>query len=60
MGVRAKSCWGGGHSIGLPDRFALCYAVHIYNSVRDFVRAFFKDFPLGGGWDFLKRDLSVR
>jgi hypothetical protein len=23
-------------------------------------RAFFKDFPVGGGGDFLKRDLSVR
>ena len=36
---------GGGHSISLPDRFA--YTVHIYNFVRDFIRAFFKDFPVG-------------
>ena len=44
--------WGGGegHSISLPDRFA--YAVHIYNFVRDFIRAFFKDFPVGGGGIF--------
>jgi hypothetical protein len=42
---------GGGHSINLPDRFP--YTEHIYNFVRDFIRAFFKDF-------FLKRDLSVR
>ena len=34
---------GGGGSISLPDRFA--YTVHIYNFVRDFIRAFFKDFP---------------
>ena len=38
---------GGGHSISLPDRFA--YTVHIYNFVRDFIRAFFKDFPVGRG-----------
>ena len=37
---------GGGDSISLPDRFA--YTVHIYNFVRDFIRAFFKDFPVGG------------
>ena len=30
--------WGGG---GTVDRFA--YTVHIYNFVRDFIRAFFKD-----------------
>jgi hypothetical protein len=36
----------GGHSISLPDCFA--YTVHIYNFVRDFIRAFFKDFPVGG------------
>ena len=36
---------GGGRSISLPDRFA--YTVHIYNFVRDFIRAFFKDFPVG-------------
>jgi hypothetical protein len=45
--------WGGGHSISLPDRFA--YTVHIYNFVRDFIRAFFKDFPVVGK-HFLKRD----
>jgi hypothetical protein len=45
---------GGGHSIGLPNRFALCYTVHIYNFVRDFVRAFFNDFPGGGGALFEK------
>ena len=45
---------GGGHSIRLPDRFA--YTVHIYNFARDFIRALFKDFPVG---HFLKRDLSV-
>ena len=51
--------WGGGHSINLPDRFP--YTEHIYNFVRDFIRAFFKDFPVGGGGrNFLKRDLSVR
>ena len=44
-------------SISLPDRFA--YTVHIDNFVRDFIRAFFKDFSVGGG-AFLKRDLSVR
>jgi hypothetical protein len=62
MGVRAESCLeGGGYSIGLPDRFALRYTVHIYNFVRDFIRAFFKDFPVGGGGAFFqKRDLSVR
>ena len=48
---------GEGHSISLPDRFA--YTLHIYNFVRDFIRAFFKDFPVGGE-HFLKRDLSVR
>jgi hypothetical protein len=37
---------GEGHSISLPDRFA--YTVHIYNFVRDFIRAIFKDFPVGG------------
>ena len=37
----------GGGSISLPDRFA--YTVHIYNFVRDFIRAFFKDFPWGRG-----------
>jgi hypothetical protein len=56
MGVRAECCLGG-HSISLPDRIA--YTVHIYNFVRDFIRAFFKDFPVGGG-HFMKRDLSVR
>ena len=39
--------FGGGGSISLPDRFA--YTVHIYNFVRDFIRAFFKDFPWGRG-----------
>jgi hypothetical protein len=39
--------------ISLPDRFA--YTVHIYNFVRDFIRAFFKDFPVGAK-HFLKRD----
>jgi hypothetical protein len=24
---------GGGHSIGLPDRFALCYTVHMYTTL---------------------------
>jgi hypothetical protein len=38
---------GGGHSISLPDSFA--YTVHINNFVRNFIRAFFKDFSLGGG-----------
>ena len=37
---------GGGHSISLPDRFA--YTVHIHNFVWDFIRAFFKNFPVGG------------
>ena len=44
---------GGGHSISLPDRFA--YTVHIYNFVRDFIRAFFKDFPVGGGSIFSEK-----
>ena len=40
-------------------------AVHLQNSgykVDNVVksRAFFKDFPVGGGGHFLKRDLSVR
>ena len=35
-----------GHSISLPDRFA--YTVHINNFVRDFIRAFFKDFSVRG------------
>ena len=43
---------GEGHSISLPNRFA--YTVHIYNFVRDFIRAFFKDFPVGGGAFFEK------
>ena len=38
---------GGGGSISLPGRFA--YTVHIYNFVRDFIRAFFKDFLWGRG-----------
>jgi hypothetical protein len=41
---------GGAHSISLPDRFV--YTVHIYNFVRDFIRAFFKDFLVGGGGAF--------
>ena len=49
MGVRAKSCLGGGHSFDLPDCFELCYTVHINNFVQDFIRAFFKNFPMGGG-----------
>jgi hypothetical protein len=46
--------WGGGHSFDLPDRFELCYTVHINNFVRDFIRAFFKNFPMGGGGIFWK------
>ena len=42
---------GGGHSISLPDRFA--YTVHINNFVRDFIRAFFKDFSVRGAAFFL-------
>jgi hypothetical protein len=42
----------GGQSISLPDRFA--YTVHINNFVRDFIRAFFKDFSVGGGAFFEK------
>ena len=41
---------GGGYSINLPDRFP--YTEHIYNFVRDFIRAFFKDFPVGGSGIF--------
>ena len=44
--------WGGHSIISLPDRFAC--TVHIYNFVRDFVMAFFKDFPVGGGGIFEK------
>ena len=39
---------GGGHSISLPDCFA--YTVHKCNFVWDFIRAFFKDFPVEGGF----------
>jgi hypothetical protein len=46
----------GGHSISLPDRFA--YTVHIYNFVRDFIRAFLRIFPWGGG-GFFEKGLSV-
>ena len=48
---------GGGHSISLFDRFA--YTVHINNFVRDFIKAFSKDFSVGGE-HFLKRVPSVR
>ena len=42
----------GGHSISLPARFA--YTVHINNFVRDFIRAFFKDFSVRGATFFEK------
>ena len=49
--------WGGGGDIiSLPDRFA--YTVHINNFVRDFIRAFFKDFSVGGGEAFFEKGLS--
>jgi hypothetical protein len=45
---------GGGHCISLPVHFA--YTVHIYNFVRDLIRTFFKDFPVGGGGAFFEEN----